>query len=163
MVRHTSVLELVRGVMSVVDLDTEDRVALFLPFTFDGSVLQFWLSPAAGATAVVVPLPVAQSMPDFLDLLRREAVTLVIQVPTTLRALAYAHEEAGRPPLALRYILVGGESVELDVVSAFLARCPGTAPCAHRSVRRCRTYSSRCATRPWSRSRTARSARSANW
>lgn len=128
MVQHTSVLDLVRGVMSVVDLDTEDRVALFLPFIFDGSVLQFWLSLAAGATAVVVPARVAQSMPDFLDLLRREAVTLVIQVPTTLRALAHAHEEAGWPPLALRYVLVGGESVELDVVSAFLARCPGTPP-----------------------------------
>ncbi|MEX0174080.1 amino acid adenylation domain-containing protein [Streptomyces sp. LMG1-1-1.1] len=129
MVTHASVLELVRGVMSVgVDLDTEDRVALFLPFVFDGSVLQFWLSMAAGALSVVVPLAQAQSMPDFLELIRREAVTLVIQVPTTLRALAHAHEEAGRPRLALRYVLVGGESVELDVVSTFLERCPGTPP-----------------------------------
>ncbi|WP_237749530.1 amino acid adenylation domain-containing protein [Streptomyces sp. SS] len=128
MVTHTSVLELVRGVASVVDLTSEDRVAMFLPFIFDGSVLQFWLSIAAGGLAVVVPLPVAQSMPDFLELISREAVTLVIQVPTTLRALAHAHEEAGRPRLALRYVLVGGESVELDVVSAFLERCPGTPP-----------------------------------
>ncbi|MER5570660.1 amino acid adenylation domain-containing protein [Streptomyces goshikiensis] len=128
MVTHDNVLELLRGALSVFDLNTQDRITLFHPFIFDASVFEFWLAMASGATSVVVPHPVAQSVPDFLELLRREAVTLISQVPTALRALAHSYEEAGRPQLALRYLLLGGESVELGVISAFLENYQGSPP-----------------------------------
>jgi amino acid adenylation domain-containing protein len=128
MISHNSVLELLRSAVAVFDVSAEDRVTLFHPFTFDLSVFEFWLSMAVGATSVVVPLRTAQSASDLLTLLERESVTMACQVPSSFRALAYAYEEAGRPELALRYVTVGGESVELDVVSAFLEVCRGTRP-----------------------------------
>ncbi|ANP52061.1 thioester reductase [Streptomyces griseochromogenes] len=128
MIAHHSVLELLRSAVSVFDVGTEDRITLFHPYIFDLSVSEFWLAVAVGATSVVVPLKMAQSASDFLALLHREGVTLTSQVPTSLRALVYAYEEAARPLLALRYVQVGGEAVELDVISAFLKAYQGIPP-----------------------------------
>ncbi|MGW1052837.1 amino acid adenylation domain-containing protein [Streptomyces sp. NPDC001130] len=128
MISHNSVLELLRSALTLFDVSAEDRFTLFHPFIFDLSVSEFWLSMTAGAMSVVVPLRMAQSASDLLALLHREAVTVACQVPSSLRALAYAYEEAGRPELALRYVTFGGESAELDVVSAFLKAYRGTPP-----------------------------------
>ncbi|MFJ8155132.1 amino acid adenylation domain-containing protein [Streptomyces sp. NPDC094468] len=128
MISHSSVLALLRSALTVFDVGTEDRFTLFHPFTFDLSVSEFWLSMAVGAMSVVVPFRMAQSASDLLALLHRESVTVACQVPSSLRALAYAYEEADRPELSLRYVTFGGESAELDVVSGFLKAYRGTAP-----------------------------------
>jgi amino acid adenylation domain-containing protein len=127
-VTHRNVLELLRHALPLFELTTQDRFTLFHSFSFDVSVWEFWASMASGATAVTVPLPVAQSPTAFLELLAQERVTVLGQVPSVFRALALAHEEAGRPELALRYLVFAGESVDLDIVSAFLKTYPGSAP-----------------------------------
>ncbi|MCD0485532.1 amino acid adenylation domain-containing protein [Streptacidiphilus sp. ASG 303] len=129
-VTHRNVLELLRHALPLFEVGTEDRFTLFHSFSFDVSVWEFWASMASGATAVTVPLRVAQSPAAFLELLAEERVTVLGQVPSVFRALALAHEEAGRPGLALRYLVFAGESVDLDVVSTFLKAYPGTAPTA---------------------------------
>jgi nonribosomal peptide synthetase DhbF len=42
------------------------------------------------------------------------------QVPSVFRALEAAHRQAGHPPLGVRYLIFGGESVDLDVTRRFL-------------------------------------------
>ncbi|WP_435129035.1 amino acid adenylation domain-containing protein [Actinacidiphila sp. bgisy144] len=128
MIAHAGVLELLRSEMPVLGLGSRHRVTLSHPFIFDGSVNELWLALASGGTAIVVPSPVALSVPDFVELLRREEVTLISQVPTAFGALAYCYEEAGRPRLALRYVVLGGESVDLGVISAFADTYRGTPP-----------------------------------
>ncbi|MFK0174178.1 amino acid adenylation domain-containing protein [Streptomyces sp. NPDC090306] len=127
-ITHSCVIELLRCAVPMLEVSAQDRVTLFHPFIFDASVFELWLAMATGATSVVVPLDIAQSPPDFLALLRQEDVTLISQVPTAFRALAYSYEETGRPPLALRCLILGGESVDLDLVSAFLKNYQGTRP-----------------------------------
>ncbi|WP_406350642.1 amino acid adenylation domain-containing protein [Streptomyces sp. NBC_00658] len=129
-VTHHNVLSLLRGALPLFDVTADDRWALFHSFSFDVSVWEFWASMATGATAVTVPLRIAQSPADFLTLLSEQQVTVLGQVPSVFRSLAMAHEEAGHPELALRYLVFAGESVDLDVVSAFLKTYPGTAPTA---------------------------------
>ena len=128
MVSHDCVLAFLRGALSRFDLDEHDRVALFHPFVFDASVWELWAALATGATAVVAPARAAQHLPDFLALMLRESVTFNSQVPTSFRALVEAHDAAGRPALALRYLVLGGEPVELDVVARFLANHPAPSP-----------------------------------
>ncbi|WP_330460674.1 amino acid adenylation domain-containing protein [Streptomyces sp. NBC_00820] len=129
-VGHRQVLALLKAALPLFDVDAEDRWALFHSFSFDVSVWEFWASMAVGATAVTVPLAVAQSAADFLALLVAEKVTVLGQVPSVFRALAMAYEEAGRPELALRYLVFAGEAIDLDVVGGFLGAYPGTAPTA---------------------------------
>lgn len=127
-ITHSCVIELLRSTVPLLEVTAQDRITLFHPFIFDASVFELWLAMATGATSVVVPFDAAQSPPDFLALLRQESVTLISQVPTAFRALAFSYDEAGRPPLALRRLLLGGESVDLDLVSAFLKNYQGTRP-----------------------------------
>ncbi|WP_329549047.1 amino acid adenylation domain-containing protein [Streptomyces sp. NBC_01356] len=129
-VTHHNVLSLLRGALPLFDVTADDRWALFHSFSFDVSVWEFWASMATGATAVTVPLRIAQSPAEFLGLLARQRVTVLGQVPSVFRSLAMAFEESGCPELALRYLVFAGESVDLDVVSAFLRSVPGTAPTA---------------------------------
>jgi len=129
-VTHDNVLALLRNALPLFAVSSEDRCALFHSFSFDVSVWEFWASMAAGATAVVVPLPVAQDATAFLELLAEERVTVLGQVPSVFRALALAHQEGGRPGLALRYLVFAGESVDLADISSFLKEYQGTPPTA---------------------------------
>lgn len=128
MITHASVLAFLGGVLTRFDLGPDDRIAQFHPFVFDASVWELWAALATGATAVMAPTEATRSLPDFLALLVRESVTFNSQVPTSFRALVEAYDSAGRPPLALRYLVLGGEPVQLDVVERFLRLHPAPGP-----------------------------------
>jgi acyl-CoA synthetase (AMP-forming)/AMP-acid ligase II len=70
---------------------------------------------------------VAQVPSDFLELVRRERVTVLNQVPSAFRHLREAWEEDGRPDLPVRHLIFGGESVDLADVARFVDAC-GAAP-----------------------------------
>ncbi len=127
-VSHDNVLELLRHTLPLFDVGAGDRWTLFHSCNFDFSVWEMWGALATGGTIVVVPEAVAKSPTDLLDLLRTRQVTVLSQVPSVFRYLAAAHADAGAPALALRYVVFGGESVDLDVVRDFLAALPGAPP-----------------------------------
>ncbi|MEH0974692.1 amino acid adenylation domain-containing protein [Micromonospora sp. CPCC 205546] len=129
-VSHRNVLALLRAALPLFDVSTSDRWALFHSFSFDVSVWELWATLATGATAVTVPTAAAQSPNDLVRLLGDEGVTVLGQVPSVFRSVALAYEEAGRPPLTLRYLVFAGEPVDLDVVRNFLRDFPGTPPTA---------------------------------
>ena len=57
-----------------------------------------------------------------------ERITVLNQVPSVFRYLAASYAEGGAPGLDLRYVVFGGESVDLDAVRDFLAALPGPSP-----------------------------------
>ena len=127
-VSHRNVLALLQAALPLFAVSEDDRWALFHSFGFDVSVWELWAALASGATAVTVPQRVAQSPADLVGHLAEHRVTVLGQVPSVFRSLALAYAEAGRPPLGLRYLVLAGESVELDVVAGFLAELPGPPP-----------------------------------
>ncbi|WP_063772411.1 amino acid adenylation domain-containing protein [Streptomyces sp. NRRL S-495] len=130
-VTHGNVLELLRATLPLFELGTEDRWTLFHSASFDFSVWELWGAWATGATAVPVPAATAQAPEDFLRLLADERITVLNQVPSAFRHLAREYSDSGAPATALRYVVFGGESVDLDVVRGFLAAAaaaPGPAP-----------------------------------
>lgn len=128
MLTHRCVVELLRSIRKVFNVGPRDRITQFHPFIFDASVLELWLTMAAGATSVVVPLRTAESAEELVELLERERITLLSQVPTVFRSLLQAYEDADRPELSLRYLILGGERVDLEVVSSFLDVWRGALP-----------------------------------
>ncbi|WP_063838220.1 amino acid adenylation domain-containing protein [Saccharothrix sp. ST-888] len=127
-VTHGNVLALLRATLPLFDVDADDRWTLFHSAAFDFSVWELWGAWACGGTAVVVPAETAQAPEEFLRLLRDERVTVLNQVPSAFRYLAREYADSGAPALPLRYVVFGGESVDLDVVRAFLAAVPESAP-----------------------------------
>ncbi|WP_405003667.1 amino acid adenylation domain-containing protein [Kitasatospora purpeofusca] len=130
-VTHGNVLELLRATLPLFELGPDDRWTLFHSASFDFSVWELWGAWATGATAVPVPAATAQAPEDFLRLLAEERITVLNQVPSAFRHLAREYTDSGAPATALRYVVFGGESVDLDVVRGFLAAAaagPGPAP-----------------------------------
>jgi amino acid adenylation domain-containing protein len=127
-VSHGNVLALMRNTLPLFDVGPSDRWTLFHSASFDFSVWELWGALLTGGSAVCVPAEQAQSAEDLLALLARERVTVLNQVPSAFRALARTYAAAGAPPLALRYVVFGGESVDLDVVRDFVASAGTGAP-----------------------------------
>src|SRR5258708_39959731 len=88
-----------------------DVWTLFHSFAFDFSVWERWGALLHGGRLVVVPHFISRSPEAFLDLLRREAVTVLSQTPSAFRQLAPAAAAAGAAELALRWVVFGGEAL----------------------------------------------------
>lgn len=127
-ISHGNVLALLRAALPLFDVDQDDRWSLFHSHAFDFSVWELWGALATGATAVLVRGQTAQLPHEFLDFLVRHRVTVLNQVPSVFRFLTMTYADSARPPLALRYLVFGGESVELDVTRAFLGHLSSPAP-----------------------------------
>ena len=103
----------------------EDVWTLFHSYAFDFSVWEIWGALLYGGRLVVVPYEVSRSPAAFLDLLREEGVTVLNQTPSAFRQLVQADaSEAGEgsAPLALRFVVFGGEALELAGLAPWFAR-----------------------------------------
>ncbi|SDY43472.1 polyketide synthase PksN [Micromonospora pattaloongensis] len=129
-ITHGNVLSLLDAALPLFDVGPEDRWSLFHSINFDFSVWELWSPLITGGAVVVVNAMAALDLEEFVDVLAVERVSVLCQVPSVFRALARAHEGAGRPELALRYLIFGGEVVDLDVTAAFLDGLPGDRPVA---------------------------------
>ncbi|MEU8264344.1 AMP-binding protein [Micromonospora sp. NPDC048999] len=121
---HRNVTALLTAALPLFAVDERDRWSLFHSISFDFSVWELWGALASGATCVLVPDDAAASPAALVDFLARERITVLSQVPSVFRSLVLAHEQAGAPPLPLRHVVFGGESVDLGVIGHFAARMP---------------------------------------
>src|SRR5690606_31422742 len=119
LVTNGNVLALLEAALPEFDVGASDRWTLFHSCSFDFSVWEMWGAWATGGTVVVVDDRTARGTEDFAQLLVDERVTVLNQVPSALRALATAHEEVPSTS-TLRYVVLGGESVDLATVRRFL-------------------------------------------
>ncbi|MEX2981209.1 amino acid adenylation domain-containing protein [Streptomyces sp. C36] len=120
-VPHRNVIALIRACAHRYELRPDDVWTLFHSYSFDFSVWEIWGALLSGATLVVVPQAVAASPQATLDLLSREGVTVLNVVPSVFRYLTrVARTGRGAPP-ALRYVIFGGESVDVRDVRAWRA------------------------------------------
>jgi len=124
-VTHANVSRLFQVAGRVVVTGPDDVWTLFHSYAFDFSVWEIWGSLTSGGRLVVVPYLVSRSPVEFLALLQAEAVTVLSQTPTAFYTLAQAEHECAEPvPLALRYVIFGGEVLELSRLAEWAARQP---------------------------------------
>ncbi|WP_425334427.1 amino acid adenylation domain-containing protein [Prescottella agglutinans] len=118
-VSHRSVVSLLVNAHTVFDLRPTDIWTIFHSFAFDVSVWEVWGPLSDGATTVIVDPEVARSPDDFVDLLHREAVTVLNQTPASFYQLVGSDHATDLP---LRYVFVGGEELALEQVARWYDR-----------------------------------------
>ncbi|WP_030513341.1 non-ribosomal peptide synthetase [Nocardia sp. NRRL WC-3656] len=137
-VTHRNVLELFANTQLLFDFDETDVWTLFHSFAFDFSVWELWCSLANGGAVVVVDHLTSRSPELFRELLIREQVTVLNQTPSAFYQLAEAdraaHSHTGDAAVtvaakfALRYIVFGGEALDLRQLARWYERHGSTTP-----------------------------------
>ncbi|MBP2187492.1 non-ribosomal peptide synthetase [Nocardia goodfellowii] len=128
-VPHRAVVELFANTQLLFDFDETDVWTLFHSVAFDFSVWELWCALANGGTVVVVDHHTARSPESFRELLIREQVTVLNQTPSAFYQLAEADRTApSAADLPLRYVVFGGEALDLRQLKRWYERHPMDAP-----------------------------------
>ncbi|WP_280257452.1 amino acid adenylation domain-containing protein, partial [Nocardia wallacei] len=130
-VAHRNVLELFANTQLLFEFDETDVWTLFHSFAFDFSVWELWCALANGGAVVVVDYLTSRSPELFRELLIREQVTVLNQTPSAFYQLAEADRAAhagGAGKFALRYVVFGGEALDLRQLQRWYERHASDAP-----------------------------------
>jgi amino acid adenylation domain-containing protein len=125
MVTHANASRLFTATGPWFGFGQKDVWTLFHSYAFDFSVWELWGALLYGGRLVVVPYWVSRSPEAFYELVRDERVTVLNQTPSAFRQLLWAEEAvlAGeQPDLALRYVIFGGEALELASLAPWYER-----------------------------------------
>ncbi|HET8826740.1 MAG TPA: amino acid adenylation domain-containing protein [Terriglobales bacterium] len=122
-ITHANVVRLMDATYDWYKFDEHDAWTMFHSYAFDFSVWELWGALFYGGKLVVVPYLVSRSAEDFYRLLVAENVTVLNQTPSSFRQLMYAEEVLGTSrDLALRYVIFGGEALELQSLKPWFDR-----------------------------------------
>ena len=114
LVSHRNVTRLFDATDRWFGFGEDDVWTLFHSYAFDFSVWELWGALLYGGRLVVVPYWVSRSPEDFRELVLAEGVTVLNQMPSAFRQFVAADVQAGAPVKnALRYVIFGGEALEL--------------------------------------------------
>ncbi len=128
-VTHRNVARLLDSTQPRYRFTATDVWTMFHSFAFDFSVWEIYGALLFGGRLVIVSHEVSRSPESFRRLLTNEGVTVLNQTPSAFRQLIRADEATGdAEPLALRWVIFGGEALELQSLRPWFDRHGDQAP-----------------------------------
>jgi amino acid adenylation domain-containing protein len=123
LISHRNVVRLFEATQPWFGFTERDVWTLFHSCAFDFSVWELWGALFHGGRLVVVPFDVSRTPETFYRLLCDEGVTVLNQTPSAFRQLIRAEEHAtARGDLQLRYVIFGGEALDLKSLKPWFDR-----------------------------------------
>lgn len=127
---HQNVIRLLDATDEWFHFNEEDRWSLFHSYAFDFSVWEIWGALLYGGELVVIPYDISRSPLDFLGWLADKQITVVNQTPSAFYQLMQADKEQPvlSQKLSLRYVVFGGEALDLARLQKWYERHPADSP-----------------------------------
>ena len=123
LITHHNVVRLFEATWRWYQFDEHDVWTMFHSYAFDFSVWELWGALIYGGRLIVVPYTVSRSPREFYELLHREHVTILNQTPSSFQELMKTDELAGGAhELALRYVIFGGEELQISSLRPWFER-----------------------------------------
>jgi amino acid adenylation domain-containing protein len=122
LISHHNVVRLFEATQPWFGFTDQDVWTLFHSCAFDFSVWEIWGALFYGGRLVIVPFGLSRTPDAFLQLLRDEGVTVLNQTPSAFRQLIRADENAAAGGLELRYVVFGGEALDLKSLKPWFDR-----------------------------------------
>ncbi len=123
LISHYNVVRLFTATAPWYHFDARDVWTLFHSSAFDFSVWEIWGALFYGGRLVVVPFEVTRTPEAFYRLVCAEGVTVLNQTPSAFRQLIRTEEAVGqRADLALRYVIFGGEALDMKTLQPWFDR-----------------------------------------
>ena len=121
LVAHGNVSRLLESTQREFAFNEHDVWSMFHSIGFDFSVWEIWGALAHGGHVAVVPYDVSRSPTAMRQWLVDQGVTVLSQTPSAFRGLDEADRQPGAP-LALRYVVFGGEALPATVLRPWVER-----------------------------------------
>ena len=128
LISHGNVTRLFDATDAWFGFGEDDVWTLFHSYAFDFSVWELWGALLYGGRVVVVPYWVSRSPEEFRELVGREGVTVLNQTPSAFRQFVAADADAGGLLGSLRYVIFGGEALELSSLRPWFERYGDSRP-----------------------------------
>ncbi len=125
LVTHENVVRLFSATDAWYGFHSADVWTLFHSYAFDFSVWEIWGALLHGGRVVIVPHWISRDPSAFYKLLGDEGVTVLNQTPSAFRQLAHIDASASPAAMAalrLRYVIFGGEALDLGGLRGFWER-----------------------------------------
>jgi tyrocidine synthetase-3 len=125
-IEHKNVVRLFFNRRFPFDFNHRDVWTLFHSFCFDFSVWEMYGALLFGGQLLVIPRMKARDPWEFLEILKRQHTTVLNQTPSAFYNLMpeALKQNAGR--LNLRYVIFGGEALQVKKLKAWKGKYPGT-------------------------------------
>lgn len=126
MLCHRNVVRLFKNDKFLFDFDDNDAWVMFHSVAFDFSVWEMYGALLFGGKLVLISDDVAQDPELFLEVMRKEHVTVLNQTPTYFYKLLKVELEKEDNNLAVRYIIFGGEALKPNLIKGWYLKYPKT-------------------------------------
>ncbi|MGZ5055406.1 MAG: non-ribosomal peptide synthetase, partial [Methylobacter sp.] len=129
MVSHANVSRLFATTQPKFNFNDQDVWTLFHSYAFDFSVWEMWGALLYGGKLVIVSYITSRSPEQFYQLLVKEDVTVLNQTPSAFRQLLQVDQIIeDKNSLKLRYIIFGGEALDISSLSPWFKKHGDQAP-----------------------------------
>ncbi len=127
-IRHHSVMNLSDWLSSLLYTDKEhQKVLLTASVSFDASVQQLFSPLFYGQTLIIISEKIRTDPELYIEVLLRNRVNVFDITPSYLHIVLQEMQEKGQQFSDLKYVLVGGETLQQETADAFFHTCQGPA------------------------------------